>query len=71
MPKKKKKEKKQKVKISVFQLINEVQSITESEWDHSLVTQAELPVMVMFTAQWCGPCRTMTPILNKMDSEYK
>nr|AAG52290.1 putative thioredoxin; 109829-109566 [Arabidopsis thaliana] len=29
------------------------------------------PVMVMFTARWCGPCRDMIPILNKMDSEYK
>ncbi|KAG7649432.1 Thioredoxin-like superfamily [Arabidopsis thaliana x Arabidopsis arenosa] len=51
-------------------LKDEVHSITESEWE-SLVIQSELPVMVMFTARWCGPCRDMIPILNKMDSEYK
>ncbi|RID65843.1 hypothetical protein BRARA_D01017 [Brassica rapa] len=43
--------------------------ISESEWD-SRVVQSELPVMVLFTADWCGPCRIMSPILDKLDSDY-
>ncbi|KAL0741833.1 hypothetical protein Bca4012_083346 [Brassica carinata] len=43
--------------------------ISESEWD-SRVIQSELPVMVMFTADWCGTCRIMSPILDKLESDY-
>ncbi|EOA36467.1 hypothetical protein CARUB_v10011062mg, partial [Capsella rubella] len=43
---------------------------TESEWD-SLVIKSKLPVMVMFVAHWCGPCRVSIPILNKFAWQYK
>lgn len=51
-------------------MIDGVHRITESEWN-SLVIQSKLPVMVMFTAQWCGPCRLMILILKEMDWQYK
>ena len=31
-----------------------------------LAKSKELPVLVDFTADWCAPCRFMTPVLNKM-----
>ena len=35
------------------------------------VLESDMPVMVDFYATWCGPCKTLTPIVEKLAGEYE
>jgi thioredoxin 1 len=43
--------------------------IGDSEFDTEVI-QAEQPVMVYFWASWCGPCRLMSPLVEKVATTY-
>jgi thioredoxin 1 len=42
--------------------------LTDSTFDE-FVTGTDLPVLVEFTAAWCGPCKMLAPILHQLAGE--
>lgn len=44
--------------------------INESNWKIE-VLDSENPVLVDFYAPWCGPCKMLSPVIDKISEEFE
>jgi thioredoxin 1 len=43
--------------------------VTDSDWT-SEVLESDQPVLVDFWAEWCGPCKMVSPIVDEIADEH-
>lgn len=43
--------------------------LTDDSFDNEVI-RSELPVLVDYWADWCGPCKMLVPVLEEIADEY-
>lgn len=47
-----------------------VQYVTDDSFERDVV-QSPVPVLIDFTATWCGPCKALAPTIDKLALKYE
>ncbi len=48
---------------------NDIVYLTDDSFEHE-VLQSDIPVLVDYWAEWCGPCKMIAPLLDDIIGDY-
>lgn len=49
---------------------NNIINVTDSNFEQEVLS-SEIPVLLDYWAEWCGPCKMITPIIEELSKEYE
>lgn len=50
--------------------MSNISAISDSTFENEVV-ESDVPVLVDFWAQWCGPCKAIAPLLDDIAQKYE
>ena len=50
--------------------MSDIMQVTDDTFDAEIM-KSELPAMVDFWAEWCGPCRMVGPVVEELSKAYE
>ncbi|MCJ7810144.1 MAG: thioredoxin [Desulfobulbaceae bacterium] len=50
--------------------MGDVLQVKDANFEEEIV-QSDIPAMVDFWAEWCGPCKTVGPVVEELAKEYQ